>query len=322
MSKLLAILLELGTAMKVPKEKLTPLFEDKDGNALTEDSVDTKALEKLLKDAHREALSTVSQNMTFDKKKVQEEAYKSAERKLKSEIESVIKDKFDLDDTTAEKLEDLIDEAATKTTTSGKKGEISDSDVKTHAAYVQMEKQYKKQIAEQSKAHTEALTTLETTHKREKAFGTVSNKGLELFDSFKPVLSADAEKAKNQRAHVAKLLSEYEYDEVEGETIIMKGGEVLLDEMKNKVTLEDHVKNLTSPIFDFQVSNPKGSPNGGQGGQNGSEGGQRGAMKYTGVLPKNMKEVVSMVNDEKIPLDNRVEIQAWADAQGESFPAE
>lgn len=324
MSKLLAILKELGEAMKIPKEKLDAVLNDDAGNPLTEDQVDTSALGKLLKEGHTEGLSTVSKNLTFDKKKTEEEAYKKAERKFKTDIENIIKDKFDLTDSPADKIEELIEEAAAKIAAdpgTGKKGEITESEIKKHPAYVKLEQTYKKQIDELKQAHTEEVTKIQTTYKKEKAFETTSSKALQLFESMKPVLSPDAGKAAKQRELAIKLLAEYEYEEVEGQIIISKDGEIVVDERHEKLSLEEHVKNVVSPYFDFQVADPKQAPNGANGGkQTGGGSGSQG-MKYTGPLPKNKQEVSTMVLDQNIPLENRMEIQKWADEQGDKLPA-
>lgn len=317
MSKILAILKELGTALGVPTDKLNSLIEGKEEKDIEEGEVT-----KLYNDAVRSKLDTISRNAAFDKKKVQDEAYKAAERKIKETLEATIKERFDLSDSSADNLDALIDDAVGKIVKApGKKAaDLTDDDVKKHPVYVLLEKRLQKEVKEAKDAGETAVNALKEQYEGEKVFGEVSDSALAAFKALNPVLPDDPKKAEGRLGLVKKLLGEYKYQKVENEIIILdKDGNVLEDELKNKIKLDAHVKTLTDPYFDFKIAEERKAPNGGSGGNGGNQGGEGSTMKYTGALPKSKQEVVKMVNDEKIPLEHRLEISDWADKNAASL---
>lgn len=313
--KLLAILLELGKHLNIPQDKLDSLVKDKQ-----ESDIDADALKSLYNEGLRVKLDAVSRNVQFDEKKVKDEAYKAAERKIKNTTEQLIRDTFDISDE-AENIEALVQLASEKSTSkgAGKKGEITEADVETHPTYVKMVKDYKKQIDTLKESGTKALEDLKAEHEYSNTFNTVAKKGLEIFDNMKPVLSSDPDKAAKQKGLVTNLLSQSKYKIVEGEVLVLdEEGKPMVDDMKNTITLEKHVQSLAGGLFDFQVSKERSAPNGGDNGQGGN--GNGGQMKYQGKLPTTKQEYVSMLSDDKIPLEQRQEIQVWGDSNVANLP--
>lgn len=308
MSKFLSILNDLAKGLNV-SDKIKPLLEGKD-----EKDLDVEAIRKVIVEGQNEQLTILGRNHQVELNKKKDEAYKSAERKIKGDIQQQLKDKFSLE-SDSDQLDDLIDEVQTKLTkTAGKGDKLTDDDVKKHPVYVNAEKQWQKQAKEAKDSGEKALNDFKAQVEGEKVFGDVSKEALSIFDKMNPVLSSDAGKAAKQREMVTRMLSDYKYERIDGVTVITdKNGNVVEDNLKNKVTLEAHVKSLVEPYFDFNVADPRKAPNGGNGGNGGSGGPGAGAMKYTGTLPKTKEEAAAMVVDGNISLEHRQEIQAYAD---------
>lgn len=312
MSKILAILLEHGKALNIPDEKLEKLktaIENKEDGDINESEI-----QSILGEGLRSKLDVVSRNAEVAKNKAKDDAYKAAERKVKGEIETLIKTTSGLSDLQSETLEDLVSEAFGKLTTSGGKGkggDLTDQAVKTHPLYIQLEKAKQDELKRLKEEYDTKISEIQDGVEFEKTFSEVSVLALKHFDALNPVLSSDETKAKNQRKMVVDMLSsEYKFKKVDDTVIILdKDGNVVEDQYKNKMSLEALVKQKTEPFFDFKKAEERKSPNGGNAGGNGNQGAP--GLKYTGKLPTNKQELASMVLDEKIPIDQRIELRDW-----------
>ncbi len=304
--------MELGKAFNIPEDKLTALIsEDTKPEDLKSDE-----LTKLFNDAYRDKMSSIMKTHELDKKKSKDEGFKAAERTVKTDVEKLIKEKLKLDEADAETLEDLLDTVATKFAErpSKKAAELTDDDVKKHPAFIQAEKGWKTQLKKAQDDGEKAVNDLKAGYAKEQAFGTVSKDALAFFDELKPILSQDPAKAARQRESILERLKGYDFEIVDGVTVISKDGTVLEDDLKNKVSLKSLVKEVADPYFDFQVADSRQAPNGGAGGNNpgGGNGGNAG-LKYTGALPKTQQELLSISADDKIPLEQRQELMTWGE---------
>lgn len=313
MKKLLAIFKELGKAYNLPQDiqdQLDQILENDDA-----EQIDAAEVNKILSTGLTSKLNAVSKNSSFDKKKVQDDAYKSAERKIKSEVEEVLKDKFSLQESEAADLPTLVEEAAAKIGTGkpGKPGEITEDAVKKHPVYIRLEKKLKDDLDAEKKKGEDAVNTLKSEYEYKDVLSTATNKGLEIFTGMKPVLSQDSEVAKNQLEMVKDLISRNKFQVVDNQIIVLNAdGSVMEDDFKNKVTFETFVKSVTQKYFDFAKADDRKSPNGQKGAKPGEGSGTPG-KKYTGPMPKTQEEFNKMVFDEKLSLDERMEIQQYAE---------
>ncbi len=312
MNKLLALLKELGKAFNVPDEKIDALVTED----IKLEDLKSDDLAKLFGDAYREKMSSIMKTHNLEKEKSKNEGYQAAERKIKTDVEKLIKDKLKLDDAEAETLDELLDIVATRHAEkpSKKAADLTDDDVKKHPAFLQAERAWKKQIQDAKDAAFKALNDLKAGYAKKETFATVGDKALAAFDALKPILSTDPTRAANQRADFLRKLEGYDYEIVDGVVIISRDGQVMEDDLKNKVTLETLVKQVAEPLYDFKVADDRQSTHGaaGNNGNNGNNQQQPG-MKYTGALPKNQQELLKLTNDQTIPLEQRQEIMAWGE---------
>lgn len=283
---------ELANGLDVQVEELD-LSEDKANDTY-----------KLLANKLREKLSIVRRNAEFETKKtvesqVRSELYGETERKVKTKIENLLKEKFDISETEAKSLEDLVEEISLKKPTSSK---LTEDDVIKHPLFAKfkndVENKYKSQLTEKE----QELENFKTSVQREKIVSKVSKLGLSEFEKLNPVLSKNAEKAQAQKRLIAKELSQFEWEEQDGKFFASKDGQLLKDDYQNPLGIDAIVKKVSEPLFDFHIAEERKSPSG--------EGNPEppGGIKYNGAMPKSSEELVELINDSKIPLEQRIEL--------------
>lgn len=311
MKKALAILLDLGKGLDIPKDKLDELQALVDSDASDINEAD---IASVFKKGLVDKLSAISKNASFDKKKIQDEAYKSAERKIKSGVEETLKEKFNIEVEEGDTLETIVEKAAA-TTAGNSSDTLTDDVVKKHKLFLQMENAHKKTIKEMEAAHKQAIQEVEVRYQTENVLNDVAKLGLTMFESMKPILSSDPEKAKSQRALVEKLIREGKYQKMDDGSYLPldKDGNRLEDEYKNAISLEQHIKNLTGAIFDFKVAEDRDSPNSQQGNGGNPPAPAAGFKSYTGKLPTNQKELNDIIFNKALPIEQRQEVQAWSE---------
>lgn len=303
----LAILLDLANKLGVKEEaqvtELKSLIENK-----TDEELDREAIVSFFNKAVNKKVEVVTKNAAFDKNKADEE-YKKAERKFKKQTEDRLKELFGLENSEATTLEDLLVEAAATKVKTGKDG-LQEDAVKTHPLYLSLEKRLKDETRRLETEKEEAIANITDQHNQEKVFGTVSEKALNLFNSWKPVLSEDAAKAANQRSLAISKLKDtgHKFEIVNDEIIIIgKDGKRLEDEAANTIEFEAFFKSLVEPVFDFEVTERRKAPNGSIN-PSGNSNGKEGFKHYTGKLPKNKEEQTKLMYDETLSLEARKEI--------------
>lgn len=304
----------LGTALNVQPDQLNALIENKQ-----EAELDSDAVSKLLNDALRVKLEGITKTHDLKVKQAKDEGYKSAERKVKGDFEKKLLEAFDVSVADEASLEDITEAITAKYANpkNRKAAELVDEEVKKHPLFVALEK---KSAADLKKAKEEgetAVQALQKEHQRKEAFSGIQPEALEYFDAKKPILSTDPAKAARQRQLVIDALKGYDFEKVDGVTIISKDGVVVEDDLKNKLTLSKLVDQIADPLFDFKVAEDREAPNaekaGGQQGGSGVSG--TGAGKYLGALPKTQKELIQLVNDQSVPLEQRQDLMAWSEKQ-------
>lgn len=286
----------LEGSLKLPKEEVQKLLPE-DENEFSEDSFKSTflALDKL----RIEAIGQRGKEQ-FD------DGYKKGQKESLSKLEEAIKAKFDLEGSQLTGLELVENIVASKAGKAGKTKleELSEDEVKTHPAVIKLMDARAKDFKEQLKAKETEFETFKNSVNTEKTFSTVHSKALEIFDSLNPILSTDAEKAKNQKSLFINLLKEFEYKIQDNQIVVMKEGKLLEDDHFTRVNFDDLVKQKASSLFDFKAADdrkvpPAGGPGGG------------GSAKYTGAMPKNESEYAKIITDKEIPVEQRKEVQEY-----------
>lgn len=312
MKKLLAILLEHGKALDIPKETLNELKAELESS----EDFDESKVSGIISKALVAKLNAVSTNASFDKKKLQEETYKAAERKLKGNLEELIKTTFGLEDVEYDGIEAYLEAAKAKVSSTSSSGALTEDDIKKHPVYLKLERENRKSIDNLKKEHETAIANIQQEFEKGKILDEVVAVGMKHFDSLKPILSSDPKKAANQRKLVEEIIRKNNYEKnTDGYLPLTADGKRIEDEFKNPVTFEKHIEALTGELFDFQVGEERKSPNEDLGGGGENNGGGTGSTlkKYRGALPKNQKELNQLLFDSKIEIEQRQELQAWSE---------
>lgn len=297
MSKFKAILSGLlSTAYQMSGDEVAELLEK------SEEELNENEVLKALKEKDKERVSAL-RTTSFD------DGYKKAEKKEKQNVEKKLKERFDVN---SEKIGDeLIDEIFEML--SNKPGstdpkEVTDDDVKRHQAFLAMEKNYKKMIADQEAEFKNQLKAKETEFIRKDVLGKVGKTGLAILEKMKPLLSKDPQKAANQKGIFLKEFEGYEFEENEnapGGFLVFKNGQLYQDEHGHRVDFDKLAARIADRYFDFEVADERSSPDSSQ--RNQSSG--QTSSKYNGVPPKTKEEYARLITDKNIPLQERLAIR-------------
>jgi hypothetical protein len=293
MSKFKAIITGLlTTALQQVPEELAELLEKSDEN-----EIDEKEVLRIFREKDKERVSGL-------KKTAHDDGYKKAEKKIKSEVEDLLKSKFEVDsDKQGEELIEEILETAGKKSDGKKGGEVTEDVVKKHPAYLSLESQLKKQEKSIKDQYEQKIQELQKQFSREKTGATVSNKALEIFEGLNPVLSTDAAKAANQKRTFVSRFTSMDWENVDGEFYaIGEDGKRKEDEHGHAITLTKLVKAEAEQLYDFKAASERSSP-----GEK-DKGKDDGKSAYAGKLPKSQAEYEKMMNDRTIPLADRAAI--------------
>jgi hypothetical protein len=299
-----AIFQELcGTALNYyPAGELQKLIS-KSEEELSED--ESSVILEAVKSHYRNIITQI--NTTNNK--ALDEKFKAGQRKAAQDFEKNLKETFSVE--SDKQGADLIDEISEQLSkkSKGKSTDLSDDDIKKHATFLKMEKEYKKQLEDTRREHEEKISGIQAEASRKDRFAKVSTLALEKFESMNPVLSDDPKKAAKQRELVLRELQAYDYEEVDGKFIPMKEGKRVEDEFGHALELDKLVEGVTSPYFDFKVAQERKAPNGQDAGKDKTDPGKQ--HSYSGKLPKTEAEYLAIQNDNNLPLKDRIFVNDW-----------
>lgn len=241
------------------------------------------------------------------KKSGYQDGYKKAKREVLTDVESRLKSRFEVE---SEKEGDELFDELFETTVSKQqpgKSKLTDDDVKKHPVFVQMENQFKKQLTDVKTDFENQIIAKDKEYHRKEVFGNVSKEAIRIFESLNPILSADPERAANQKADFIEKFSGYDFENVEGKYIITKDGKVLEDNHGHKVDFSNFVKDTAGRYFDFKVAEDRSAP--------GKQNNQNPKTSFNGTLPKTKEEYLKTITDTSIPLADRLAIKEAAPAE-------
>lgn len=240
---------------------------------------------------HIKTVKSSSQKTSFD------DGYKKATSEVMTKFENDIKAKTGIK--SDKKGIDLVLEYAASQKT---EGAITDDAVKRHPLYLTLQEESEKKIQVAREEGEQKLTKFQSEIQKEKAFGTVAQKALEIFHSQKPILSKDPIKAKAQEELFLERFKGYDF-EIQGDRIVvLKDGKLFENGHGNAVAFDKLVKETASTYYDFHVAETKTTP----GHKTGA--GNEGQTTILEV-PKNDQEYAKVVNDQNIPVKDRLAIK-------------
>ena len=282
----------------MPDEEIAELLDKSD------DDINEKEVLTAVKERDKNRISELRQKF-FD------DGFKKAEKQSKSEFEKLIKEKFELSsEKRGQELVDEIFEIATTPKEGASTKEINDDDVKRHPVFLAMEKNLKKQAADQKVEFDNQLTAKEKEYQRKDVLAKVGKSGWAFIEKMKPILSKDPERAANQKGIVLNEFEKYNYEENEnapgGFLVYNKDGQLSTDEHGNRVDFDKLASKIANRYYDFEVAEERSST-----GQNNSsqQQQQQNSKKYNGTPPKTKEELAKVLTDKTIPLAERIAIR-------------
>lgn len=236
-----------------------------------------------------------------------DDGFKKAEKKVKSDFEKELREKFGVD-SDKQGLE-LIEEVITsKLPKPGEKAEtpkeLTEDDVKVHPLFLAKEKEVDslKATAETLKGQIEEVKTntrtqLQQEWERERIFNEATESLFGANMKLNPITSADPVKAKSQyeRTVIARLKEEgIQFEKADGQLIPVKDGKRLEDEHGRALRIEDLNGKYAPTFYDYKVAEDRSSP--GAGTQPVST---PAKAKYEGEVPANALAYASKMNELK-----------------------
>jgi len=221
-----------------------------------------------------------------------DEGHGKAKRETFDAFEKQLKEKFgvDADKTGVELVEAIVNEKV------GKAGTVTEEQVKSHKAYLDLKESQDKAVKEAAKTVQQQFDAYKSQVENEKVVTQVKQRALSKLDSLNPILPEDAAKATKQKELFLKEVAAGRY-RIEGEKVILmkEDGTDLTDEHGNRVDFEKHVETSAASIFDFKA----GDGRQGAGGQKKQGEPGQGAKKYSFKDAADFQKQFYGTNDSK-----------------------
>lgn len=238
-----------------------------------------------------------------------QDGYAKAKKEVLSDFEKQLKETFETD---SEKTGlDLITEILTaKTSEAGKKGQLTDDDVKKHPIYQAAEKAFKKQLADKETEYKAKLTEVESAAKKAQTFSSVKDNALAILEGLNPIYAKNPKVATTIKNQFLNELQGFEFErQADGSWLVTKDGKVVEDGHGHSKSFEDIIKETSENYFEFQENN--GGQNAGNENKDNGSGGNVTVPKF-----KNQAEADAYAANESIPLEQRIKaLDEYAQAQ-------
>lgn len=220
---------------------------------------------------------------------------------------------------------ELIDFIVAEKIKADPNGEKDAEKVKRSSIYLDMVERLTKEKNDAVKAESDKYTQLETKIQKESTLKTVSETALDYIKTeLMPILPEGKTAEGKSKADIQlqkfikDLTSEYDIEVKDGRILLSKDGKLLEDAHGRNPDFKEIVKAKASETWDFKEGEARkgtgNSNNGGAGGNGGTGNGDGKKTGYSGPVPKDEKEFMSMIgaattNEEKIGIS-----EAWAAA--------
>lgn len=243
-------------------------------------------------------------------KRIKEEATKDAfnDGRLKSKAETLTKFEKEFKEKTGFKSDKQGVElilAWGEELQKSSKSELTDDVIKKHPIYLNMLEAKEKEKTDAIINKENEFNQFKSEIKNKETFTSVSNKALEAFNSLKPILSTDQNKAKAQQELFIEKLKGFEYEIQENRIVVLKDGKPYEDKHGNPVKFENLVRDIADKYYDFHKGESRSSS--GNGGDNRGLGGSD--KKFVFDVPKNDVEYAKAISDKNLSVEERSAIQ-------------
>lgn len=316
--KFVSLFKELGTALNV--QNLGEIINDETDI----DSLDIKEIASKFIGASNAKVEGVMKNYLSESEKAKnleselsklkdevvkakDEGYKSAKRTFAEKTENLIKSKFGLNDSKAERFEDLIEELEAKF--KGNNNEPKKDNDKSFMELQHKLAELAKENESVKKSKEEEIERLKSEFEKEKVYSKIADLGINKFLSLNPILSENEQKKANQLKIAKENLLKHNW-KLDGDNVILldKDGNPAMDENFNVISFDKAVENITGSIFDFNQSTQRKAPNAND---SGNEPPNTGTLSFVKKRPENESEVLALANDPNLTLEQQKEIMQY-----------
>lgn len=182
-----------------------------------------------------------------------DDGYKKAQKEVMERAEKIFKEKTGFTEDAAD-FESLLDGfLKAKPTT-----KLTDDDVKKHPAFLALENsRVPKSDYESLKAEYD---NFRVSAQREKIIQKIQDKAWALTEARNPVLSDNPIVAKTRRDDFLRKFSDFDYEFVGDEVVVLKEGKRIEDSQGNHKTFNSLVDELAQTSFDFKKQDGKDTP--------------------------------------------------------------
>src|SRR5699024_7280508 len=288
----------LSKAYKMDDGKVAELL--KDGEEVSEETVIAALLSE---DSNRVS----AMKKTADTSEKFQEGYAKDKKEERENFEKELKEQFGIESDAIGS--DLINEIITTKAEElgkGKKGSITEDDVKKHPVYQSLEGRYKTDLNKVEEEWKTKLEEIESNHKKEATFKSVRDRALVVLDGLNPVLPGNPEIASNQKGWFINALKDYEFDlQDEGRIVVMKDGRVVEDGHGNSLDFNDLAKQTASKFFEFKKNNGGSNAGNNNQGEGGNSGGSQGDYPAGIKKPTTLEELSAILNEQSIKIEDR-----------------
>lgn len=235
----------LSTAYKMDNGKIEELLS---AEGLTTETAKANLLNE---DAQRVSLL---KGQNADNKDSFNQGYAKGKKESLERFEADIKTEYGLD--SASMGIDLIKEVTAKAGAASGSGEITEDVVKKHPTFLQMERDFKRQLTDKETEYTGKITDLENASKRNETFYGVRQKAVDLLGTFNPIEAKNPTVAATHRNMFVEALKAYDFEkQPDGSYLVLREGKREQDQHGHAVNFDDIVKTIAGNFYEFQANN-------------------------------------------------------------------
>lgn len=218
--------------------------------------------------------------------------YKRGIKEGASKVEKAVKEKYDIDS----ELEgvELIDFLLTE-----KIAEVKGTtdDITKHPEFLKHQHEWEKQQKAKDKEWQQKIEDKERDFQKRSVLSKIEKRALDELDRLRPILPEDAKKAQRWREKYIEEFRVFDYQEKDGDFIMIKDGEPVKDSHGHMVTFEDFARDTAGSYFDFKAADDRSSA-----------GNKNEPSKPTVKAPKDDQEYFDRMKAAKTP-EERVAIK-------------
>lgn len=220
--------------------------------------IDTEELASLYNDAGELVDLSIAEKADAERiKKLKGEGADQYKRGIKegaSKIEKAVKEKYSAD-SDLEGVE-LIDFVITEKITEAKG---TTDDITKHPEFLKHQHEWDKQLKAKDKEWQQKLDDKDREFIKKSVMSKIEKRALDELEKLRPILPEDAKKAQRWKDKYLEEFRVFDYQEKDGEFIMLKDGEPVKDSHGHMVTFEDFAAETAGGYFDFQQADSRSS---------------------------------------------------------------